>query len=152
LRRYFGLGLDIWIQPVSGVYAEALANRDYSPDWSVASLAKKGDLVLFYRTRPDSLISDIFKVAGDVSAGKADWSENRKRRKDYGAPIRRVATLASPIHFEDLVQHPVLRHAPFVRAHMQGRPNVTEYWPYIYDMIVRRNRDSREPLQPYKPK
>lgn len=37
LRKYFGLGLDIWIQPVSDDYAKRLAALDYSSEWSVAS-------------------------------------------------------------------------------------------------------------------
>jgi len=53
---------------------------------------------------------------------------------------------------EDFSRHPVLRHAPFVRGRMRGRPNVTEYWPYIYDMILRRNRDVRNVLQAYEPR
>ena len=155
LRRYFGLGLDVWIQPVSNWgkepkerYADILADSNYWSDWTVSSLAKKGDLVLYYRTRPDSLIRDIFKVVGDVIVTSGDW----RGKPDYEAPIRRVTTLASPIHFEDFSRHPVLRHAPFVRGRMQGRPNVTEYWPYIYDMIARRNREVKRALQPYEPR
>ncbi len=157
LRRYFGLGRDIWIQPVSNWgrdpserYADKLAGLNYSPDWTVSSLAKKGDLVLYYRTQPDSLIQDIFKVAGDVITTPGQW--RAKPKKDYEAPIRRIATLTSPIHFEDFLRHPVLRHASFVRGSMRGRPNVTEYWPYMYDMIVRRNRTVREALKAYEPR
>lgn len=151
LRRYFGLGLDVWIQPVSGRFADILATIQFSPEWSVASLAKKGDLVLFYRTQPEGLIGDLFKVAGDVVITKGEW-KGQKRGKDYEAPIRRIATLASPVHYEDFVRHPVLRSAPFMRAKMIGRPNATEYWPYIYDMIIRRNRKLAQALKAYEPK
>jgi len=152
LRRYFGLGLDVWIQPVGNRFLAELAEMDYSRHWSVASLAKVGDLVLFYRTQPHGLIRDLFRVEGKVSVGSGEWKEERKRAKDYEAPIQRVATLNSPIHYQDFLRHPVLRHSPFMRARMQGRPNVTEYWPYIYDLIVRRNRDMRRVLRPYEPK
>ncbi len=152
LRRYFGLGKDIWIQPVSGEWAEELGKIKFSPVWSVSSLAKKGDLVLFYRTLPESLIRDIFVVVGKVMVTKGKWRLNPKTDKDYQAPIRRVATLASPIHFDDFLRHPVLKHAPFTRARMQGRPNITEYWPYVYDIIIRRNRDVSRSLRPYEPK
>jgi len=152
LRKYFGLGVDVWIQPVSVQFAEVLAKSPYHPDWSVASLAKKGDLVLFYRTKPDSFINDIFKVDGKVFTTKGEWRSNPKTDKDYEAPIRRVTTLDSPVHYEDFLRHPVLRHAPFTRARMQGRPNVTEYWPYIYDMIERRNRNAKRALRLYEPR
>jgi hypothetical protein len=152
LRRYFGLGVDVWIQPVSGDFAAFLAESSYSPDWSVASLAKKGDLVLFYRTAPDSYVSDLFKVDGKVSITRATWRTKGKSERDYSAPIRRVATLLSPIHYEDFQRHSVLKHAPFMRARLQGRPNVTEYWPYIYDMIIRRNHNAKRALSPYEPR
>jgi hypothetical protein len=151
LRKYFGLGIDVWIQPVSGEFAEKLANLNYSSEWSVSSLAKKGDLVLFYRTQPDSFIRDIFRVDDKVFITEGKWRSNPKANKDYEAPIRRITTLASPVHYNDFVQHSVLRYAPFTRAHMQGRPNVTEYWPYIYDLIVRRNREVRNALKHYEP-
>lgn len=152
LRRYFGLGFDVWIQPVSGIYAEKLARLSNSPQWSVATLAKKGDLVLFYRTQPAASIRDVFRVTGDVFVTAGAWRKNPKIRRDYAAPIRRVARLRSPIHYQDFKRHPVLKSAPFVRGRMQGRPNVTEYWPYIYDMVVRRNRTLQLALRTYEPR
>jgi hypothetical protein len=116
LRKYFGLGRDVWIQPVSDPFANRLAELDYSPQWSVASLAKVADLVLFYRTKPDSFIRDVFRIDGKVVTTRGGWRKNPKAKKDYAAPIRRVVTLDSPIHYEDFLRHPVLSQAPFIRA------------------------------------
>lgn len=155
LRKYFSLGVDVWIQSVSvrryPHLAEELATTDYGPEWSVSPRAKKGDLVLFYRTQPDGFIRDLFTVADDVRVTKGEW-KGPKRGKDYEAAIRRLVTLASPIHYEDFLRHPVLKSAPFVRARMIGRPNVTEYWPYIYDLIIRRNRKLTQALRAFEPK
>jgi len=34
---------------------------------------------------------------------------------------------------------------------MQGRPNATEYWSYLYEMIVRRNPAVRTKLRRFAP-
>lgn len=133
-------------------YAEILAGLNYSPQWSVASLAKQDDLVLFYRIRPEGLIRDLFRIVGKVFVTEGKWRKSPRTSKDYAAPIRRVMRLDSPMHYEDFLRHSVLKAAPFMRGRMQGRPNVTEYSPYIYDMIIRRNRTARRALRSYEPK
>jgi hypothetical protein len=38
-----------------------------------------------------------------------------------------------------------------VRGDLRGRLNVTEYWPYLYDLIARRNPSARRSLGKYSP-
>ena len=65
--------------------------------------------------------------------------------------IERICYLKSPIYFEDLKRHRILYTAPFVRGKMQGRPNATEHWPYLYDMIIRRNPSLKRKLFKFAP-
>ena len=65
--------------------------------------------------------------------------------------IRRVCIINSPVFLDDLRAHRVLKTAGFVRAYMIGRPNVTEYWPYLYDMIIKRNRSAKKLLARFAP-
>ena len=147
LCREFGLGFNIWFQPVSGEYAETLARIKASDRWSVASQAGPGDLLLFYRTKPDSFVRDIFRVTSPVRHEKAGW----KAGYDYFANIRRVCTLKAPLHLAELREHRVLRHAGFVRGQMQGRYRATEYWPDLHRMVVSSNPGIERLLQKYGP-
>lgn len=147
LRREYGLGFNVWIQPVSGDYGEELSTRSSAEYWTAPSLAHKGDLLLFYHTSPDQCIRDIFTLSGAVEHVTAGW----KPGKDYQGPIKRVCQLKSPIFFEDLKRDRILRTANFVRGRMIGRQNATEYWPYIFDKIIRRNPSVRNRLRKFSP-
>jgi hypothetical protein len=154
LRREFGLGFNVWFQPVSvrdeNNYADSLAEPS-SAYWSVPSLAIEGDLLLYYRTAKcdglKSCVQDIFRVASSVKHGKAGW----KPGKDYYADIRRVCKLNAPVHFKDFLDNAILRNASFVRGQMQGRPRASDYWPELYRMIVSRNRSLEPVLRKYGP-
>lgn len=147
LRKFFDLGFNVWIQPVSGKFGESLSKLNYYDSWSVPSLANKGDLLLYYHTSPDKCIKDIFKLGSRVGKGPAGW----KKGKDYFGSIRRVCSLKSPVFFEDLKQHKILKTSYFVRSGMQGRPRATEYWPYIYEMIIKRNPSLKKILSKCSP-
>jgi len=147
LRREYGLGFNVWFQPVSGEFAQRLAGVRASDSWSVPSPAMQGDVILFYQTAPESFIRDIFRVASPVSHGKAGW----KSGNDYMACIRRVCTLRAPLHLTELREHRVLRHAGFVRGQMQGRYRASEYWPDLYRMIVSRNASVERQLKKFGP-
>ncbi len=147
LRREFGLGFNVWFQPVKGEWAEVLGRTRHGELWSVSGRAAEGDLVLYYRSAPDSHVRDIFRVAGPVEYVRAGW----KRGKDYHAPIRRVCTLNAPLHLSELRDHRVLRTAGFVRGGMRGRYRASEYWPDLHRMIVARNPSARSLLSGYGP-
>jgi len=152
LRREFGLGFNVWFQPV-GIYADKLAKgSSYSSYcWSVPSLAIEGDLLLYYRTgkssEPKNCVQDIFRVASPVSHDSAGW----KPGKDYAADIRRVCKLKAPLHFKQLQDNKVTCQASFVRGQMQGRPRATAYWPELYRMIVSQNPSIKRALRKYGP-
>jgi hypothetical protein len=147
LRREFGLGFNVWFQPVGGEFAHALSGLRFSDSWSVPSQAMEGDLLLFYRTAPDSHVRDLFRVAGAVVHVTARWKSGR----DYMAPIRRVCTLKAPLHLSELREHRVIRHSGFVRGQMQGRYRASDYWPELYRMAVSRNPSVERALQRFGP-
>jgi hypothetical protein len=113
----------------------------------VPSQAHKGDLVLFYFTHPDRSFKHIYRLTERAAKIAAGW----KPGKDYMAGIQRICALNAPIFLEDLQRHRVLRTAGFVRGQMQGRPNVTEYWPYLHELIARRNPSLKPRLAVYAP-
>jgi hypothetical protein len=147
LRREFGLGVNVWIQPVSGKWSEYLSKIKYSNYWSVPRLAHNGDLLLYYHASPDKCIKDIFILVSNVEKIKAGW----KKGMDYMGAIRRICSLKAPIFLEDLKQHKILKTAFFIRRRMQGRHKATEYWTYLYNMIVQRNPNAERSLRKYAP-
>lgn len=155
LRRFYGLGFNVWIQPVHSPYKEKLWKLN-SISWSVPSLSAEGDLILFYSTKPDACVKDIFRLTTPVRVEKAGWRKHVKggvwtKQTDYYADARRVCRLKAPLFLEDLRADRILSTANFVRGSMQGRPNASEYWPYLHDKIVRRNPDIAARLKRYAP-
>ena len=147
LRREYGLGFNVWIMPTNDPYKEVLAKAGTCDAWSVPSQCHKGDLILYYLTSPEKRIEHVFLATGRAIKRRAGW----KPGMDYMGPIRRVCRLKSPIFLGDLQGHRVLSTAPFIRGFMQGRPNATEYWSYLYEMIVRRNPAVRTKLRRFAP-
>jgi len=146
LRREFGLGFNVWIVPIREHYQKKINDPSFKI-WSVPSQAHEGDLILFYFPHPYKYIANIFVLKERAKKIEAVWKEG----KDYMTRIERVCYLKSPIFFEDLKKHRILSTAHFVRGKMQGRPNATEYWPYLYDMIIRRNPSKKQKLFKFAP-
>jgi hypothetical protein len=147
LRKEYGLGFNVWIQPVSETWKEWTSTCKFNKQASVSSLAHVGDLLIYYHTKPDMCLKDIFKIASPVRRLKA----KHRKGMDYNASAKRVCHLKSPIFLQDLKRHKVLKTSFFVRSGMQGRPRATEYWPYLYAMIIKRNADVTKKLAKYAP-
>jgi len=146
LRTYFGLGWDVWLQPLDPKWRSEVSRMN-SGTWSVSRQAKKGDLVLFYYATPYRYVGDIVVVEEPLKRVRAGW----KRGEDSMARVRRVCSLKAPLHLQQLRRHPVLGNAGFVRASMQGRHKATEYWPELYQLILSLNPGAREKLRGWAP-
>lgn len=146
LRKSYGLEKKVWIQPALKSQWHWLDENDVI-NWGLSKSARRGDILLMYRCYPESSIKEIFVVKGEPIKRNAGWREGYC----YGFDIKRLCDLKSPIFLTDLKNHKVLNTAPFVRRNMQGNLHVTEYWPYLYEMIVRRNKYLKRVLQKYEP-
>ncbi len=136
LKRYFGVSRKVWIQQAIKSQMEYLDKHDRM-EWALSKRATPGDVLLMYKCAPISAITDVFVFSGkEITRGCAGW----RYGEAYFGEIRRVCKLASPIFLDDLRKHKVLKTASFVRRNMQGVGLLaTEYWPYLYDMILERN-------------
>lgn len=149
LRREYGLGFNVWVQPVSddapAHFSSQLSKVKKRCTWSVASQAQEGDLVLFYHSTPHRKIGDVFRVDGPVEVQKARggtfiWNA---RRRDYFADLVRVAKLKSPVTLEHLKSHPALMDAGWIRNNLISRAKATVDWMFIRELIVERNPSLR---------
>jgi hypothetical protein len=100
-----------------------------------------------YRCYPTSAITALYTLVGPLEQGEAGWRSGHA----YFGTIRKVCELTSPVFLSDLRAHRVLSSAPFVRGNMQGNLHASEYWPYLYELLLSRNRGLRTNLSPFAP-
>lgn len=149
LKRYFGVSRKVWIQQALKSQWEYLDEHDRMEWGALSKRATPGDVLLMYKCSPISAITDVFVFSGrNIRPGAAGWRDG----ESYFGQIRRVCKLASPVFLDDLRKHRVLKTAPFVRRRMQGVGlQATEYWPYMYDMILERNPTASKKLRRLRP-
>ena len=147
LKSFYGKGLKFWIQPVIKEQYFHLDSKYKKLNWGLSKNTTNGDVLMMYRASPFKGITDIFVRTGEIDRGKAEWKEGIC----YGAEITRLCHLDSPIFFEDFKNHRILNTSSFMRKNMQGNHDVTEYWPYLYDMIIKRNTYLEKILDRYRP-
>jgi hypothetical protein len=149
LKRLFGAEKNVW-------FIQALKTQQQSIDrvkvcnWSMSRQAVRGDLMLMYRCSPVSAVTDVFEhISPDgLQLGEAGWREGEA----YYGKIRKICHLDAPIHFSDMKNHRVIKNSTFVRRSMQGPHNqATEYWPYLYESIIRRNPSVKRVLEKWSP-
>lgn len=145
LRKEYGLGFNVWIQPVSddteSKYSTYLSEIEETTNWTVASQAHQDDLVLFYHSTPRKEIADVFRITAPIAMdgdGEQALGWN-KRRRDWFADLTRLATLESPVTLEHLKRHRALKNAGWIRNNLVSRAKVTVDWLFIRDLIVERN-------------
>jgi len=149
LKRYFGVARKVWIQQAIKSQWEYLEESDLQ-DWQLSKDATPGDVVLMYRCAPVSAITDVFIFSGD-----GVWRSNSAGWRDggcYGGEISRLCRLHSPLFLDDMRRHKIVGTASFVRRNMQGTSLLaTEYWPYLYEMILERNPGVARQLKDIRP-
>jgi predicted RNA-binding protein with PUA-like domain len=145
LRKEYGLGFNVWLQPVSNdteaQYSTRLAKTRKHCRWSVASGAHEGDLVLFYHSTPRKEVADIFRIAGPLfmdGDGKGSFAWN-SRTRDWFANLERVARLESPVALQHMKSHRALKDASWIRNNLVTRAQVTVDWMFVRELIVARN-------------
>ncbi|MBN2496603.1 MAG: hypothetical protein JXR96_18585 [Deltaproteobacteria bacterium] len=148
LKRYFGVARKVWIlQALKGQW-EYLDDHNCM-DWGMSKRTTPGDVLLMYRCSPVRAITDVFTFSGDgLARNSAGWRDGEA----YFGQIKRVCRLRSPVFLDDLRKHRVLKTASFVRRNMQGVGLLaTEYWSYLYEMILERNPAMEKPLRNVRP-
>lgn len=146
LKRYYGVNAKVWIQPVIKTQWNYL-DENNELDWGLSKRTTVGDLLLMYRCYPEKKISDIYFLKSNLNRGKAGWREG----ECYGGIIKRICHLDSPIFLEDMRNHKIIKTSSFIRKNLQGNNLVSEYWPYLYEMIVERNPKVKKILKEYAP-
>jgi hypothetical protein len=138
----------VWIQQAIKSQWEWL-DTENRLSGAMSKNATPGDHLLMYKCSPLSAITDVFVFAGEyLERGKAGW----RYGECYAGEIRSICRLDSPLFLDDMRRHKVLQTASFVRRNMQGVGLLaTEYWPYLYEMILERNPATAKQLKNLRP-
>jgi hypothetical protein len=145
LRAELGLGFNVWVCAVAGASKDELSSADRHAGWSVPRQARKGDLILFYKTSPHRQIEDAFRVVTAPQENKASW----RKGLDFFSRIHRVASIRSPLRLEDMKRKQGLATAGFVRGSFRGKYRATEHWPDLLDAISARDPRAGHVLRRY---
>jgi|WetSurMetagenome_2_1015567.scaffolds.fasta_scaffold135745_2 hypothetical protein len=147
LRKYYGLGFKVWLQPANAPQQHYLDNN--TMNWATRQSAHRGDLMVMYRCAPEKCIREIFFLSTDITKEKCDpvW----RIGTCFGGIFKIVCRLEAPIFLKDLRDHRVLRTAGFIRGRLQGNQDITQYWPHLYELIVSRNPKARLSVKKYSP-
>jgi hypothetical protein len=141
LRKVYGIGWNVWIQPMWGEFADRLPRgKQIGDPWSVPSMAGLDDLLLIYRPKSDPQqggdgeVREIVRVRSAVERVDATWRDG----KDWMGAIQRVATLDEPLSFREL------KSAGVKPKSLQGRPPVSPtVWRRLRDHILETNSGLR---------
>jgi predicted RNA-binding protein with PUA-like domain len=146
LRKEYGLGFNVWLQPVSDDtkqrFSSKLTKVSRRVEWTVASQAHEGDLVLLYHSTPRREIADIFRVASPLRMREVGHARNARwnsRSRDWFADLARIAQLASPVTLAHVKAHHALKTAGWLRNNLVSRAKVTVDWIFLRELIVARN-------------
>jgi len=155
LKTAIGLGKRVWIQCAKPKYQwelDDVPRRHRRKYWfSVSARARPGDLLLLYRcgTRglakrhevDETLLQSIANIYEITS-----FPEPHRKWK-RGAYVRQLALLEEPLRLEHMRDDPYLKNAPWVKANLQGRPEVTTHWWRLRQLILQMNPELRSNKQ-----
>lgn len=139
LRPYFITTRQIWMMAYDEKYYWELEHYK-RPSWSAPKGGHKEDLLIMYCKSPRSGITHLLTMTSNVQPDKK-WK--------WRAGTKRVAALQKEIRFAELRASPNLKDAHFIKRRMEGRFNVTPYWPQIQKMILARNPGLKRKLKPW---
>jgi hypothetical protein len=141
LRPYFTKTCQIWMMAYDEKYYWSLEHYKRAT-WSIPKGSHKGDLLIMYCKSPKSRITHLLTMTSNVQPDKK-WK--------WQAKTKRVTALQEEkqIKFAELKASPNLKDAHFIKRKMQGRFNVTPYWPQILKMILGKNIGLKRKLNPW---
>jgi hypothetical protein len=150
LRREFGLGWTVWLNPKSTQWYEGWDKTRTPILDSIPKQAHVGDLLLIYFRRPKSEIAFV-SVIKELKRDAAGRKSGHSGKTDWWAKTKKLGKLESPISLNRIKADKELKSAGFVRGNCQARQNITAFWPELYRLIVLRNPQARKVLQKYAP-
>jgi len=150
LRREFGLGWTVWLNPKSTEWYEGWDKCRKPILDSIPKQAHVGDLLLIYFRKPMSEIAFV-SVIKELKRDAGGRKSGHSGKTDWWAKTKKLCKLESPISLERIKADKELKRAGFVRGNCQARQNITAFWPELYRLIISRNPQAKKVLREYAP-
>jgi hypothetical protein len=129
------LGSNVWIQPYKPKNAERLmAGGKVFDDWTVPSRARKGDLLLIYRSGKAAAITGVMELATD-----AEFDEEHDWGSGFSARLRKVFVLPNSVPRHALRKTQATSKISFVRSPTPLGQNVLDHWPALLRVMLDHN-------------
>jgi hypothetical protein len=152
LKTAVGFGKRVWIQCTNPKYQggldDAPTRRKTQWEWTVSSRARPNDIVLMYRsgTKREARRYEVDETLLQSIANIYEVTSLPERDKKWGryAYVRQVALLREPLRLEHLREDIYLENSGWVRAQLQGRPEVTAHWWRLLQLILQMNPELRK--------
>lgn len=65
--------------------------------------------------------------------------------------MNRIAVFSHPLRFSELATNPKTKNIPLVRKRFQGKTEVTDYWPLLFEQLTKRNPGITKALKKFLP-
>jgi hypothetical protein len=149
LKRFAELGAAVWIQPYGPDSVERLIGRKLHNGWTVPSQARKGDLLLVYRSGPRAAITHIMALRST-----AEFSKRHPWGRGFQANLRTVIELPNPVRRTALLSIPELAGVSFFKRPTPLGQNVLSHWREIERCLLDHNPRVGlvKAVEPFKPK
>lgn len=95
---------------------------------------------MYRQNYPNSAIRDLWKVVGSFYEGKR-WGR--------GAYMKCIVRLNNPVTYTDLKHDRETRDLGVVKKKFQGKTDITDDWPLLYQKIVSLNPTAKSKLRDY---
>lgn len=149
LRRDFGLGWHVWLNPKSIEYSDYYLHTSVVED-TIPHQAQVSDLILIYFRKPLSHIAHICRIM-ELKRDNRNKIANHSKKTDWWAKTEIIYRMKCPIDLDTIKRHKALANAGFVRGNFQARQDITAFWPELYQIILDKNSDAYKVLSPYSP-
>ncbi len=140
LKRYVGQFRKIWFFSVGKESWEKLDKQKKLFNWTCLPQSSKGDIVLWWRTAPDSSFRDIWVITSEVRSDP---------KLGCVADMKLIKRLKTPLKVEHIKEDIELIKSNFVRSNFRKPCDVTRYWADIYRLISHLNPELKKPLLDY---
>ncbi len=135
LARFFPeLSPAVWIQPYSAENVARLAGRKRHIEWTVPSRARKGDLLLVYRTGAHAAITHILGLTTT-----AEFDKRHPWGWGFQANMKTIIEIPNPVSRSDLQKLPELDDVSFIKRPTPLGQNVVGQWPAILKALLTSN-------------
>lgn len=134
LPRFDELGPSVWIQPYSAANVKRLYGRKRHYAWTVPSKARRGDLLLVYRSGTAAAITHIMELLSSATFDRRHgWG------RGFQANLRTLIEIPRPVSRDDLRREARLSEVSFIKRPTPLGQGVLAHWPAIERCLLEHN-------------